>query len=239
MRLGLYLNLVDGFRHARLRLVVQSHLHGEVIHARGVVCPSHVARLRGVPILIGTVEVPLKPICTSCSGGELQAFALAHEGGASDLGRQGFAHHDGDLLFVDAAVVLNGEGDGVLTYAWEGECHWIGVDPGAPVNLTRSAGTKRASKVPALLALLGVAVVEAHHLGDVPQIDGVFRPAKHGGRGVNQGVVSVPNVDVVDGHGGGHTKLRGSTCVGGRQIHLALTSRGECVVQVIDRGAFV
>ena len=189
--------------------------------------------------MVSAVEVPFKPICTRCSGGELQAVALAHEGGASDLRRQGLSNHNGDLLFVNAAVVLNGEGNVVDAHAWKGQCHRVGVDPWAPVDLTRAAGAEWAAKVPALLALLGVAVVEAHHLGDVPQIDGVFRPAKHGGRGVNQGVVSVPNVDVVNGHGGGHSKLRSPACVRGRQSHLALTSRGKRIVQVIDRGAFV
>ena len=239
MWFGLHLNVVHGLRQTRLRLVVQPHLHGQIVHARRIVCPNHVARLRGVPVLIGAVEIPFKPVSIGGCGGELQAVAFAHEGGASDLRRQGLSNHNGDLLFVNAAVVLNGEGNVVDAHAWEGQCHRIGIDPRAPVNLTRAAGAEWAAKVPALLALLGVAVVEAHHLGDVPQINGVFRPAKHGGRSVNQGVVSVPNVDVVNGHGSGHPKLRSPTCVRGRQRHLALTSCGEGVVQVIDRGAFV
>ena len=236
---GLHHEVVNDFRRAGLRLVVQAHSHRQVVFPWGVVGPNHVARLRRVPVLIGAVEVPLKEVGVRGGGCEFQAFAFARLHRTAHVGGQGLTHDNGDGLFVHTTVVLDGQRDGVLAHLGEGEGHRVGIDPRPPVDFADSAGAVGAAQLPALLALLRVSVGEAHALRHVPQIDGVVGPAQHGGRRVDQGVVLVPNVDVVDGHCSRHPKLGSPACVGGGQGDFALASCGEGIVQVADRGSFV
>ena len=233
------LDQMCGLGRTSRRLAIEPNFHRDFIRSGRVVGPCHVSRGRWDPGLTRAVKVPSERVCFRGCGSERDGFSFTDIGRAVQRCGKRFSNHHRDGRAIDSAGIFDIQRDGVRSHT--GDCHGdgVGIGPQPPIDACDATRTCCSTEVPTFLSIVVVAIVEAILFGQVSNVNGVVWPTQHERGGTDGGVVTIPNVHIVDADRRGHSKFPCPTIVGGRQGDFTLTPRGEGLVHMVHGGSRV